>query len=670
MAFGYARVKPDAFSDITDVRVRNDRIMQDIANQNRNWEAQQAAAEFDAWQKQNARKDYGYYDKGLAIQNGFKTQPFAGKAPSISHGLASLGITPDGKLTFGSHGSNKVMPFRRKPVFKTDENGNPTPLSADEEAILHQESDKTSQQAAAEAASGAPVQNSGEGSNSIENPANAQHSPWYDFLKHPQNTPYEIEQMRNQGILRDAAIAAAMNKPVFFPEADTLSEPMAKLTGQQSGLAQSAMQQFTTRQGMASDAYKMATGLATQYASNAIQADIQARKFKADAEEAKRNADVIGDQAEALYGSMPDDMKAISGKPEFLEVVRNKYNKELQNLAQAYDALKRQQAVFQNDAQSKEEQYQSYLAKSKAFRNGASKVSKDWELGLDFGGGEEIAAPKVVGNDIRFAGQGDIGINAAGAYGNFSNPKNEASATSTPNTTAPTAPAATNGTSGKGNLVFKNGKVIKSSAPKSNSNFEEGSAERDFENLANEYFKIGRFGVGGAWQNLDTQVQRRALDDNWLRKINGVKQKLALDLRNNPESFAKHRHLFDFIRSGNQFGDTNKLLESAANPPQSYDLSYYANQFNATGDEVERGDLQYYLAILNEGGALTMPEVKHLEKMLKERFPVTNLNGEKKPLLQQNGLKIKFFKATNEDGSPMIDGKEQLYFVPLKDSFK
>jgi hypothetical protein len=489
-------------------------------------------------------------------------------------------------------------------------------------------------------------------------------------LKHPQNTPYEIEQMRNQGILRDAAIAAAMNKPVFFPEADTLSEPMAKLAGQQNGLAQSAMQQFTTRQGMASDAYKMATGLATQYASNAIQADIQARKFKADAEESQRNANVYGDQAKSLYGQMPDEMKALSGKPEFLEVVRNKYDEKLQNLAQAYDILKRQQAVFQNDAQSKAEQSQSYLAKSKAFRNGASKVSKDWELGLDFGGGEEIAAPQMVGNDIRFAGQGDIGKNGAGAYGNFSNPKNEAPASSTPKTTTQTTPAATSGASGKGNLVFKNGKVIKSSAPKSDSYFEEGSPERDMEKLANEYYRIGRFGKSGAWKHPDTQMQRKALDIDWERSINGVKQKLALDLKNNPESFAKHKYLFDFIRSGNQFGDTNKLLESAANPPQSYDLSYYANQFNATGDENERGDLQDYLAILNEGGALTMPEVKHLEKMLTERFPVTNLKGEKKPLLQQNGLKIKFFKATNEDGSPMFDGKEQLYFVPLKDSFK
>jgi hypothetical protein len=554
---------------------------------------------------------------------------------------------------YGLYSNNPVKPNLNGMIFKTDENGVPTPLNEDEMALLKQKSQSTSMDAAREAASPSPV--------------NENASPWYDFLKHPQNTPYEIEQMRNQGILRDAAIAAAMNKPVFFPEADTLSEPMAKLAGQQNGLAQSAMQQFTTRQGMASDAYKMATGLATQYASNAIQADIQARKFKADAEESQRNANVYGDQAKSLYGQMPDEMKALSGKPEFLEVVRNKYDEKLQNLAQAYDILKRQQAVFQNDAQSKAEQSQSYLAKSKAFRNGASKVSKDWELGLDFGGGEEVEAPQMFGNDIRFAGQGDIGKNGAGAYGNFSNPKNEAPASSTPNTTAPTNPAAT---SGKGNLVFKNGKVIKSSTPKSDSNFEEGSAERDFENLANEYYKIGRFGVGGAWQNLDTQVQRRALDDNWLRKINGVKQKLALDLRNNPESFAKHRPLFDFIRSGNQFGDTNKLLESAANPPQSYDLSYYANQFNATGDENERGDLQDYLAILNEGGALTMPEVKHLEKMLTERFPVTNLKGEKKPLLQQNGLKIKFFKATNEDGSPMFDGKEQLYFVPLKDSFK
>ena len=484
--------------------------------------------------------------------------------------------------------------------------------------------------------------------------------------------------MRNQGILRDAAIAAAMNKPVFFPEADTLSEPMAKLAGQQNGLAQSAMQQFTTRQGMASDAYKMATGLATQYASNAIQADIQARKFKADSDEAMRNANMYKEQAEKLYGQLPDDVKAISGKPEFIEVVESKYDEKTQQLAKEYAILKRYEAVFQNDAQSKAEQAESYLAKAKAFRNGASKVDKDWELGMNFAE-NEMPLPQQFqgGNDIRFAGQGDIGVNRAGSFGNFGNPKQQAPAQEpvahssvAPASVAPSTPAATSDASGKGNLVFKNGKVIKSPAPKSDSNFEEGSAERDFENLANEYYKIGRFGVGGAWQNLDTQVQRRALDDNWLRKINGVKQKLALDLRNNPESFAKHRPLFDFIRSGNQFGDTNKLLESAANPPQSYDLSYYANQFNATGDEVERGDLQDYLAILNEGGALTMPEVKHLEKMLTERFPVTNLKGEKKPLLQQNGLKIKFFKATNEDGSPKLDGKEQLYFVPLKDSFK
>ena len=454
---------------------------------------------------------------------------------------------------YGLYSNNPVKPNLNGMIFKTDENGVPTPLNEDEMALLKQKSQSTSNGAAREAASPSPV---------TENV-----SPWYDFLKHPQNTPYELEQMRNQGILRDAAIAAAMNKPVFFPEADTLSEPMAKLAGQQNGLAQSAMQQFTTRQGMASDAYKMATGLATQYASNAIQADIQARKFKADAEESQRNADVYGEQAKALYGQMPDEMKALSGKPEFLEVVRNKYDEKLQNLAQAYDILKRQQAVFQNDAQSKAEQSQSYLAKSKAFRNGASKVSKDWELGLDFSNGEEVEAPQLAGNDIRFAGQGDIGKNGAGAYGNFSNPKNEAPAASTPNTTTPTIPAATSGTSGKGNLVFNKGKVGKASVPKSDSSFEEGSPERDFENLANEYYKIGRFGVGGAWQNLDTQVQRRALDDNWLRKINGVKQKLALILKNNPESFAKHRHLFDILRSGNQYGDTSKLLEVAANPP-------------------------------------------------------------------------------------------------------
>lgn len=558
-----------------------------------------------------------------------------------------------GSPKFGLYSGNPVKPNTNGMIFKTDENGNPTPLTADEMELLKQKSASTSREAAIEAASPSPV--------------SQKNSPWYDFLKHPKNTPYEQEQMRNQGILRDAAIAAAMNKPVFFPEADTLSEPMAKLANQQAGLAQSAMGQLTARQGMSGDAYKQATNLATQYASNALQADIQAKKLKADSDEALRNSKIYAKMGESLYGQLPDDVKAISDRPDFIEVVQSKFDEKTQNLAKEYDAIKRYQAALQNDAQSKYEQSMAYNAKSKAFLDGASRVSKEWELGMDFGDGGVEAKP-FEGEDIRLAKQGDIGVNGAGSFGNFANPKNNVPETPVQNT--PSAPAEVKTGSAKGNLTFNNGKVGKVPTPKSDSDYEKGSPEYDFEKLANEYFKIGKFGKSGAWVHPDTQMQRRALDDNWLRNVNGVMQKLALDLRNRPESFANHRKLFDYLRSGNQFGDTSKILEAAANPPMSYNLSYYLNQFNTTGDETERADLQTYLGILGDGGALTMAEVNHLQKLLSERFPVENLKGEKKPLLQQNGLKIKFSKATNPDGSPMMEGKEQLYFVPMDDSFK
>ena len=45
--------------------------------------------------------------------------------------------------------------------------------------------------------------------------------------------------------------------------------------------------------------------------------------------------DIVRNTEPEKYAQMPDEMKALSGKPEFLEVVRNKYDEKLQNLAQA-----------------------------------------------------------------------------------------------------------------------------------------------------------------------------------------------------------------------------------------------------------------------------------------------------------------------------------------------
>lgn len=658
MAFGYARVKPDAFSDITDVRVRNDRIMQDIANQKRNWEAQQAAAEFDAWQKQNARKDYGYYDKGLAIQNGFKTQPFAGKAPSISQGLASLGITPDGKLTFGSHGSNMVMPFRRKPVFKTDENGNPTPLSADEEAILQQESDKTSQQAAAEAASGAPVQNGGDGSSSIENPVNSQASPWYDFLKHPQNTPYEIEQMRNQGILRDAAIAAAMNKPVFFPEADTLSEPIAKLAGQQNGLAQSAMQQLTARQGMTSDLFKQGMSMVNNYAMQSFNAQIEANKAYNAAKSAYKDAKILRDKTEALYGK---------NGYEYLEAVRNKDLEKQQEIAFRYNDGMKQAEMRENDSERMLENANNFIGKANAFRGSANQISKDLEFGFNFG--DEIGMYQPFANEnADFVRQSDMNErnvdseigNGAGGVGKGGNkapkPKND----------VPESPVY----DAEGNLMFtpmfatedseKNKVFIEPDGSVYDS--DKDPIRSSWNKLLGNDVAIANRRAWGSREHFDKIAQANADNTQWLKNVQDLFGKILAEVRNNPANQAKYADILaPILAQADRFGLSEQVKNEELNIPRSNSLIAYENEILASGNPVLVG-----LWDSAKSGSISETWLKDFENQLSTQFETKNASGRNDVLLRNNGLKLNY---TLDKKNKTKSGKPK-YFVKFVDSFK
>lgn len=667
MAYHYARVAPDAFSDIRDVQLRNQCIQQDLLNQRRNFEAQQAARDFAEWQKALDRKDYGYYSKDDVARAYGKQTPFVGQAPSISKGLESLGITPEGKLTFGIHGSNLVSPLRNKPrKFRTDNNGNPIPLSDEEIALTEKASAEMNRQAASDA---------GQGEENRE-------KPWYDFLKYPQNTPYEQEQMRNQGILRDAAIAAAMNKPVFYPEADTLSEPMAKLAGQQAGLAQSAMGQFTQRQGMAADMYKQVTNLANSYAAQSMQAQMAAQKLKANSDESANNAKVYEEQAAALFGQMPKDMQEASKQPNFLEVVRSKHDEKALALAQQYDALKRSQAMLENDALSKNEQANSYLAKAKAFGDGVTNLDRDWNLGLNFNaGGLTPYDVKKTTQPVQFGGQDDIGRNEWGENapkGGFSAVGSVPSATSTPSTskTDSVAPTSANFGGGKGNLKFdaKTGKVYNAKPS--------GAAKEQIDPIDVEIKKlmagrddvdIANWAAVGSRYNLDTGIQAAKDKNAWLTRLSAVTN----DIVKKPENVAKYKDFIYQVLNGGEgrFGNAATILMNtpSLNVPMDRSLQFYKNDIIAKSNDGRITDLLNYYNRAEQGLGLTKQQLTDMENILKRNYTPKNYFGKtEKALLENNGLKLNYSPLIDpETGKPLVNKKgNELYKLDLEDSFK
>lgn len=595
---------------------------------------------------------------------------FVGTAPSIYAGLDTLGITKDGKYTFGRYGSNLVMPVRGIPakskrLFRTDDNGNPVPMSDDEIALAHKAKDETQMQAAAEAAT--PV--------SETKPTN---TPWYDFLKHPQNTPYEQEQMRNQGILRDAAIAAAMNKPVFFPEADTLSEPMAKLAGQQAGLAQSAMGQFTSRQGMAADMYKQVTNLANSYAAQSMQAQMAAQKLKANSDESANNAKVYEQQAAAIFGQMPKDMQDASKRPDFLEVVRSKYDEKALAMAQQYDALKRSQAMLENDALSNNEQANSYLAKAKAFGDGVTNLDRDWNLGLNFNaGGATPYDVKKTTQPVQFASQGDVGRNEVpiATPSGFSAVGSVPSVTSVPSTdkTAPVAPAKASGGSGKGKLKFD---------PKTNSVYQVSSSEgsASIDPIAKRIARlstgkdvdIARFAARGSRLNLDTGYQAAKDKAAWLTELAAVANEIA----KNPENVSKYKDfIYEVIKGGEgRFGNAASILKNdpSLNIPVHRGLKFYKNDILSKNEEGFGEDLWNYYNRAEQGLGLTKQQLDDMQKILTKNYTHENYGGAVKPLFENNGLKLNYSPLIDPETGEQLVNKNgnKLYQLNLEDSFK
>lgn len=635
MGFSYA-LDNDAFKDIEDLRLRNQRIQQDILNQKRNNARIAAAQQFAMWQS-NPNAFGGDIPTGdfYALGAYGKPAPFAG-APSISQ--AMKGLKESGGL---------ALP-KRKAIYRTDENGNPIQLTDEEIALRNNAANGLQQQAAAEAAT----------------PAGG--NKWYEFLKNPQNTPYEQKQMRNHEIMRDAAIGSMLMKPIFNPDTD-ISEGMMRMAGQQQGMAQGAMDNYLKRQGMAADMYNSATKLATNYAAQSLQSQIQAQQELSAAENYEREAAIRAEQAEKLFGK---------NSPAYIAVVKSKDVAKQQELANQYDAMMRDAKYLESEAQKRKERSEQFIGKAKAFGDGAKKISQDWELGLNFDGLGGITQIAKNGTQVGgFAKQGEIGANVGGSFVQF--PNTGAAAQGTPSTgvspqgvtqvppsaeNVPTgAENAPTGSSEKPVYTFNNGKLNKVG----------GSYDPIMKRIArlsngNRDVDIARWKAAGSRVDLDTGIQAAADKNAWLTEVQAV----ANDIVSNPENFAKYKDfIYKVIEGGERYGNAaNIFMESSMNIPMFKGLVNYNDDILTYNKNKELQD--NYLQILN-GFPLTKQEVKRTEELLSNpMFSVKNKQGVPQPILKNNGLRLKAVEARDDKGQPILYKGQKTYFVDVNDSFK
>jgi hypothetical protein len=606
---------------------------------------------------------------------------FVGTAPSIYAGLDTLGITKDGKYTFGRYGSNLVMPVRGIPakskrLFRTDNNGNQIPLSDDEIALAQKAKDETQMQAAAEAAT--PV---------VE--AKPTNTPWYDFLKHPQNTPYEQEQMRNQGILRDAAIAAAMNKPVFFPEADTLSEPMAKLAGQQAGLAQSAMGQFTQRQGMAADFYKMGSNLVNSYAMNAYNAQIKAQQAYNDAVKANEDAKVVRNRIKALYGE--NGTEEIKRK----EFVRKGDLENARKIAAQRDLDIQQAVMLENLSQKKIEDANNLIGKANAFKGSANKVSKDIELGYDFGadiplykgfnpssqnfGGQNEALGGNIGGPIN--GPVDKNYPKVPNGGNKGGKKKDKEpvvdvhVNEVPideeayGSAGGISPISTMSKLPARDLVFENGEVKKSTySPSNDPIFIKANK------ILGRDVKNANFGAWGIGEDLNAASIKRARDQKFFTDVQDLAGDLLKLIKKDPRNQAKYIGLLDALTAqGNRYGVRQDFeREENFNVPKSLSLEAYRSEIESgmKGTNARaKSSIRNFYEMASNGQTFSKAQVNEFEKLLREQFYSKNSLGKRKKLLANNGLHLNAIPEYKTDAFGNVTSEIE-YLIDMENSFK
>jgi hypothetical protein len=489
-----------------------------------------------------------------------------------------------------------------------------------------------------------------------------------------------------------------MNKPVFFPEADTLSEPMAKLSGQQAGLAQSAMGQFTSRQGMAADFYKMGSNLVNSYAMNAYNAQIKAQQAYNDAVKANEDAKVVRNRIKALYGE--NGTEEIKRK----EFVRKGDLENARKIAAQRDLDIQQAVMLENLSQKKIEDANNLIGKANAFKGSANKVSKDIELGYDFGadiplykgfnpssqnfGGQNEALGGNIGGPIN--GPVDENYPKVHNGGNKGgNKKNKEPVVEVPVNDVTTEPSPEEinkyGIAG-GFTPIESKEGATSKLPVRDLVFVDGKVKKDPYNPSNDpiFIKankiLGRdvknanFGAWGIGEDLNAASIKRARDQKFFTDVQDLAGDLLKLIKKDPRNQAKYIGLLDALTAqGNRYGVRQDFeREENFNVPKSLSLEAYRSEIESgmKGTNARaKSSIRNFYEMASNGQTFSKAQVNEFEKLLREQFYSKNSLGKRKKLLANNGLHLNAIPKYKTDAFGNVTSEIE-YLIDMENSFK
>jgi hypothetical protein len=461
---------------------------------------------------------------------------------------------------------------------------------------------------------------------------------------------------------------------VFFPEADTLSEPMAKLAGQQNGLAQNAMQQLTSRQGMAQNLFGQGADLVTTLAGKSLESDLSAQTYFANAQRESENSKIVKEQAEKLFkdNNVPkeieDKIKGSYGTPKFIEVVRSAELEKYQALASQYDALMRTYAYLQNSSDAWKQRGNAQLAKSSAYMKGADDVDKNLELGININP-KDVDYKKIENEEKpSMASQGDIGVN----LGNTGMPSHEQN----PSNFVPKENLGDYlSKGGYGNFSFVNGKVVPISSNQGNVGNGKKTKSNDdpilkrVGKLLNKDVSIANYRKIGVRDHLSTAALANADNMSWQKDILSLASDLSSLITKSVNNTGKYKDvIYPLLANETRYPGVRKVFEDNHNfnLPKSTALANYGDDIKNLGYG-RRGDLatlrEIYLS-LEKGELQSKANIDDLDRILRSSYYSENAIGSRKPLLKNTGLKVKARKIVDDKG------KFLGYKVDLSDSFE
>ena len=473
---------------------------------------------------------------------------------------------------------------------------------------------------------------------------------------------------------------------------------MAKLAGQQNSLAQSAMGQLTSRQGMAADFYKMGSNLVNSYAQNAYNAQIRAQQAYNDAVKANEDAKVVRNRIKALYGE--NGTEEIKRK----NFIRNKDFESAQKIAAQRDLDIQQAIMLENLSQKKIEDANSLIGKANAFKGSANKVSKDIELGYDFGGdiplyegfghssSSFVGQSEALGGNIGGPINGPIGVNYPkvpnggknGGNKNNKEPVVEVPVNDVANELSPeelqkygiaggfTPVESKEGATSKlpaGDLVFMDGEIKKVKYnPSEDKIFQKASK------LLGRDVKNAEFGAWGIGEDLNAASIKRAYDQKFYTDVQDLAGDIIAEIKKDPRNQAKYIGLIKkLIAQENRYGVRRDFeREENLNIPKSMSLFGYKDEIlsGAKGSDARaKNSLKNFYLMAEKGQGFSKAQVNDFENLLRYQFYSVNDLGKRKKVLANNGLRLNAKPRYKTDSFGNIMSEVE-YIIDMENSFR